>query len=389
MEWFEIIFWTSLFIIFYTNIGYGIILWLCTLHKRKQQILSGNLPEVTLIIAAYNESDFLAKKINNCLALDYPADKIKYLFAIDGDDEQSLNILHNYQQITVVHSKERRGKMAAINEAMKLVDTAIVIFSDANTMLNTEAVKHIVQHYENPLVGGVAGEKKVNNTQHIIGSGEGLYWQYESLLKKLDDQFYTVVGAAGELFSMRTGLYQPQPNDTILDDFMLWVHICKSGYKVAYEADAYAIENPSANLNEELKRRVRIAAGAFQAIGRSWSLINFFKHFKLSFEYFSRRILRWVFVPILLPLCFATNLLLFWQNENSVYSFLFSLQVIFYCSAVLGGLYSKSNKKPPLSFLIPFYFVFMNASLWLGLIKFIRGQHSVLWEKSSRSNTQP
>lgn len=384
MELVEIIFWTGLFVIFYAILGYGIILWLCTLLKKKQFKAPASLPVITLVIAAYKEAAFLSPKINNCFALDYPKDKIKILFAIDGDDEQSLNILRNYEQITFVHSTTRRGKMAAINEAMQNVKTPIVIFSDANTMLNADAVRQIVKHYENPLVGGVAGEKKVNNKQVITGSGEGLYWRYESLLKQLDDQFYTVVGAAGELFSMRTSLFQSQPNDTILDDFMLWAHICQSGYKVSYEANAYALENPSANLQEELKRRIRISAGAFQSIGRLWSLFNFFKHFKLSFQYFSRRILRWIFVPVFLPVCFISNALLIWHKADFAYTILFVLQIVFYCLAITGGLFSIMKKKPPIPFLIPFYFVFMNLSLWLGFFKFIARSQSVLWEKSNR-----
>src|SRR5690606_26778994 len=155
-----------------------------------------------------------------------------------------------------------------IQRAMHFVTTPFVIFTDANTLLNKESVHNIMRHYSDNRVGGVAGEKKIIavSTDAITATGEGLYWKYESWLKKMDSSFYTVVGAAGELFSIRTELYTHPGNNVLLDDFIISLRICQAGYKVSYEPEAYALESASASLEEEKKRKIRISAGAFQSI---------------------------------------------------------------------------------------------------------------------------
>ena len=174
---------------------------------------------------------------------------------------------------------------------MREVDTPLVIFSDANTMLNEACVKKIVTHYANERTGGVAGEKKILRNQDVsaVGEAEGLYWQYESFMKKLDAGLNTVTGAAGELFSIRTALFKELKDDLILDDFVISMQICLQGYSIAYEPGAFAIESPSASLADEEKRKVRISAGAYQSVGYLKECLNIFKHPLLSFQYLSRR----------------------------------------------------------------------------------------------------
>jgi cellulose synthase/poly-beta-1,6-N-acetylglucosamine synthase-like glycosyltransferase len=377
-------FWISIWLLLYLYIGYGILLWLITRFKKRNQTTQSPLPKVTLIIPCYHEATHLPQKINNCRDLNYPANKLKILFVVDGNTDDSAQIITQFKDLQLLHSANRQGKMAAINKAMPLVTTPIVIFSDANTLLNPNAIQEIVKHYAYPNIGGVAGEKKVNRTNTPIGQGEGLYWRYESMLKQLDSDFNTVIGAAGELFSMRTNLFQPQKSDTILDDFMLWAAICNQGYKVCYEPNAYATEQPSADTKEELKRRVRIAAGAFQSMGRLGNLFNLFKHPLLTFQYISRRILRWVCSPFALIVCFFTNIILAFATTDTLYSSLFLMQLVFYSLAFVGAIRSFSNKKSALLFFVPFYFVFMNMALLMGLQRFVTGNYSVYWTKSKR-----
>jgi cellulose synthase/poly-beta-1,6-N-acetylglucosamine synthase-like glycosyltransferase len=352
--------------------------------KKNQQEETNFFPHVTLIIPAFNEEDFIRQKIENTLSLEYPVDKLQVIFITDGSSDRTPEIVATYNQFTLMHSDERKGKVAAMNRAMNVVKTPYVIFCDANTLLNVEAIKEIVKHYTNKKVGGVAGEKKVlSESTNSSEGGEGLYWKYESTLKRLDSEFYTVVGAAGELFSFRTELYDTVEEDTLLDDFIISLRICQKGYRVVYEKKAYAMEKASSNIQEEQKRKIRISAGAFQSMLRLIEILNVFRYPKLSFQYISHRVLRWAICPFVLPLIFFLNYLLL-NERHVIYYMLFVCQIVFYLFAFLGWKLSKFKRLS--GFLnFPFYFVFMNVSLYMGLARFIKGNQSVIWEKAKRN----
>ncbi|MEO5501454.1 MAG: glycosyltransferase family 2 protein [Ginsengibacter sp.] len=347
---------------------------------------SDNFPDLTLIVAIYNEAQILEKKINNTLSLKYPENKFDILFVTDGSTDGSNEIIKKYPRIRLVFKNERKGKVAAINHAMNSVRSELVVFCDANTFLNSDCLLNLARHYINPKVGAVAGEKKVidsSELQDVAGAGEGLYWKYESLLKKLDSKFYTVVGAAGELFSMRTKLYKPVEEFVLLDDFIISLRICQMGFRVLYEPNATAIETSSASLAEEKKRKIRIGAGGFQSIWMLRDLLNIFKYGKLSFQFISHRVLRWAVCPFMLPIIFLSNLFICLFQESSLYVFLFAIQVLFYVAALAGYILSVKQSKVTI-FYVPFYFVFMNICIYLGLIRFLGGKQSVLWDKAVR-----
>src|SRR5690554_4501796 len=219
---------------------------------------------------------------------------------------------------------------------MKFIETPIVVFSDANTSLNRQAIRNIVRHFEDPKVGCVSGEKRVmvEEKDSASSAGEGIYWKYESFLKRLDSEFHSAVGAAGELVAFRTDLYEVLPEDTILDDFMQSMLIASKGYKIVYEPDAYAMETGSASIKEEMKRKIRISAGGWQSIQRLWNKITPAKEFTLYFQYISHRVLRWTVTPFLLILVFLLNILL-WE-VHWVYQVLMVGQIGFYLAALLG-----------------------------------------------------
>ena len=325
----EILFWILLFIVFYTYIGYGILLFILVKLKRlfsKKQTFpipdNDQLPEVSVIVAAYNEEDFIDDKIKNSLALDYPSEKLKLIFVTDGSTDNTPNIVKNYPQVKLMHKAERGGKIGAINRAMDEVTSPVVIFSDANALLNKMAVKEIVKHYQNPKVGCVSGEKRVlTDSAQNAGASEGFYWKYESKLKQWDYELYSAVGAAGELFSVRTNLYRHVEKDTILDDFIISLRIAQEGYIIAYEPNAYAQESASENIAEEKKRKVRISAGGIQSVLRLKPLFNLFKYGILSFQFISHRVLRWTVTPWAMLLLFFINIPLI--NIHPVYKFLF------------------------------------------------------------------
>lgn len=385
----ELLFWFALAILLYTYVGYGLLLTVInSLFSRKPENTSNAIfSTVTLVIPAYNEAAWLQQKLQNIADLNYPPNKLQVIFVIDGSDDSSLEILKSYPHVQVLYHPRRLGKMAAINHCIPLITSEVVVFSDANTMLNIDCLENMVRHYADKRTGGVAGEKRISATKARSGIGytEGLYWRYESWLKRLDSGFNTVVGAAGEIFSIRAILLTPLAEDVILDDFMLSMQICTRGYRVVYEPSAYAVEAPSANIAEEKKRRTRIAAGAFQSVVLLWNRISLWRQPVLYFQYFSRRLLRWIACPICLVILYIANISLL-AGGGTFFQVAFLVQTIFYLLAIIGGLlFSTQNAMKPL--LLPYYFVFMNWIMVLGFFRHARGSQTVLWEKSRRQVT--
>ncbi|WP_339905673.1 glycosyltransferase family 2 protein, partial [uncultured Cyclobacterium sp.] len=212
-------------------------------------------------------------------------------------------------------------------------------------------------------------------------AGEGMYWKYESFLKKMDSKFFSAVGAAGELVAFRTSLYRDLPEDTILDDFMQSLLIASDGYRIVYEPDAYAMETGSDTTSEELKRKVRISAGGWQSMKRLFFKITPFNHPLLFFQYLSHRVLRWTITPFLLLLIFILNFFLL--EEGLIYQLVLVAQLLFYAAALLG--YVLENRKLRIKVLfIPFYFCMMNYAVVAGLFRFLKGSQKSTWEKSKR-----
>jgi cellulose synthase/poly-beta-1,6-N-acetylglucosamine synthase-like glycosyltransferase len=380
------LFWLSCFLVFYNYAGYAIIVYILNTFKKKRDVPDNYYPTVSFIVAAYNEEDFIEEKIKNSLAQDYPADKIEYLFITDGSSDGTPDIIRQYPAITLLHEPERRGKSTAVNRAVQFAKHDILIFSDANTHLNKEATRFIARHYKDPKTGGVAGEKKVVSAtqgKDQVGDGEGAYWKYESSLKKLDARFYSVVGAAGELFSVRRDLYQPVHASVILDDFVASLEVAQKGYRIEYEPAAYAMELPSFSIKDEQKRKIRIAAGGFQSIGMLAPLLLFWKQPRLSFLYISHRVMRWTTSPLCLITAFLANLVLVITTSSPFYTALFIAQLLFYGVAAIT--YFVPGKKLPGPLKLPYYFVFMNLSVILGFIRFMRKKQSASWEKAKRA----
>jgi biofilm PGA synthesis N-glycosyltransferase PgaC len=385
-----IIFWISIFLIVYTFVGYGFVLYILVKIKRifkkpfvfKKEAL---LPTVTVLIAAYNEEDIIEDKIENTLLLNYPKDKIQVIFITDGSSDRTAERISGFNEITLLHQDVRAGKMAAIKRAIPFIKGEITVFTDANTFLNTDAILELVKHYQNPKVGAVAGEKRilVEETADASSAGEGFYWKYESRLKKWDYELYSNVGAAGELFSIRTSLYQPVESDTIIDDHMIAMRIAEKGFVIAYEPDAYAMETASADVKEELKRKIRIAAGGIQSILRLKKAANPFHNPVFTFQYISHRVLRWTVTPFLLFLVFILNALIALNTGSVFYGMFFVLQVLFYLLSLTGFYFESRNIRIKALF-IPYYFCVMNYAVLAGIIRYYKKNQSAAWEKSKR-----
>jgi len=385
-----IAFWISIFLIIYTFVGYGFVLFFLVKIKGlfiKPFVFRTDalLPTVTILIAAYNEEDLIIEKVENTIGLNYPKDKFQIIFITDGSTDSTAERIQGFAEVTLLHEDSRAGKMAAIKRAIPYIEGEITVFTDANTFLNKDALLKLVKHYQNPKVGAVAGEKRilVEELADASSAGEGFYWKYESKLKKWDYALYSNVGAAGELFSIRTGLYQPVETDTIIDDHMIAMRIAEQGHIIAYEPDAYAMETASADVKEELKRKVRIAAGGIQSILRLKKAANPFHNFIFTFQYISHRVLRWTITPFLLILALMLNGIIAFTTDMVFYQLLLVLQVVFYLLSLTGFYFESRNIRIKALF-IPYYFCVMNYAVLAGIVRYYKKNQSAAWEKSKR-----
>ncbi len=391
MNIFSFIFFFSIIVVIYGYIAYPLILMLINFltngKKDKLDVESlADLPEVTIIIPAYNEAEYLEEKILNTISLNYESAKKAIIVITDGSDDHSKSVIEKFPNVIYMHKDQRKGKFAAMKRAIDCVTTPITIFTDANAILNEEAILNMVRHYNDINVGAVAGEKRVAQNPSVISSAscESIYWKYESFLKKLDAEFNSVIGAAGELFSIRTSLFEDIGENIVLDDFMLTLKINLKGFKTEYEPNAFAMESASANIVEEHERKVRISAGGYQSIILLMKDKKLFRYPKLVFQLLSRRIMRWMIAPILLPIILIANLILV-NFETLEYIVLLLFQILFYLFAFFG--FRSVNKKGVSKlFKIPFYFTFMHISALLGMVRFLKGNQSVSWKKVKRLN---
>ena len=391
-----VLFWVFLFILVYTYIGYALIVFVLLKIKKiffpNRFIKTDNSyePEVCLFVTAYNEKDYVRQKVENSFSLDYPKEKIQYLWVTDGSDDGTPELLKQYENMEVYHLQERKGKMHAMNRGIKFVKAPIIIFSDTNTILGNQSIREIVTKFSNKNTGCVAGEKRIveKETDAAAGSGEGLYWKFESWLKNMDADLNSAVGAVGELFAIRTELFEDVETDTLLDDFIISLRIAQKGYHIAYTPNAFAEETASLNVREELKRKIRIAAGGIQTIFRLKSLLNPFKYGLLSWQYFSHKVLRWTLAPFSLFLLLILNLVIVarqgvWFDLHFFSGFLY-VQLFCYLLALIG--WYVENKKIRCKILFaPYYFVSINYASIRGIIRYFKGKQSVNWEKSKRA----
>jgi len=389
-----ILFWTALVLVFYTYLGYGMLLRVLVGLKR---MLGGqrrdtaapvrkDLPQLTLMICAYNEEDVVDEKMRNTLQLDYPKDRLTVMWVTDGSTDSTNERLAKYDGVKVVYSPERAGKAAAIAHGISENSAPFVVFTDANTMLNSEALQIIARTFADPTVGCVSGEKRVAGRvgqEQVASQGEGLYWRYESLLKRWDSELYSAMGAAGELFAVRMSCYEAPPSNALLDDFMMSMLILKKGYRIAYTPDAYATEYGSADMIEESKRKRRIAAGGLQSSWWLRAMMNPFRYPKVALQFVSHRVLRWTITPIALVALPIINAWMVMHGSSAFYWVTLALMVLFAAAALAGYVLSLRGTKNRWLY-VPYYFLFMNLNVFIGAHYFITHRKRGTWEKARR-----
>ena len=393
----ELLFWILFAIVGYTYFGYAVLLFLMVQIKRifsKKKVTVElhyeQLPDVCLFVTAYNEMDCIEQKVKNSFALNYPKEKLQYIWVTDGSNDGSTEKLRQYPELEVYHLDERKGKMHAMNRGMQYVRTPITIFSDSNTLLGKDSIMEIVHEFSNSKIGCIAGEKRIfeKASDEAAGAGESIYWKFESWVKKLDSDLNSAVGAVGELFAIQSKLFENVEEDTLLDDFIISLRIAMKGYKIAYVPGAYAMETASVSVSEEMKRKIRIAAGGIQTFLRLKPLLNPFRFGLLSFQYISHKVLRWTIAPLALFALLIVNFLILQTNNNfqdvGFFSLFFYLQLFMYLMAVLGRLFEHRKTKLKIAF-VPYYFASMNYAAVAGWLRFLKGKQSVKWEKVRRA----
>ncbi len=380
----DILFWIFLFLITFTYLIYpAIIIFMSLFVSSPPKLPISEYPTVAMVVPAFNEEDHLHEKINNCLTIDYPQDRIEFIFGSDGSDDGTNDILESKsnRSIRAFIYPKREGKTKVLNKLIGMTQAEIILLSDANTIYQPESVKILVRHFSDNAIGGVCGKLRLINPSCTSGgTGESLYWRYENLIKEAEGKISSVISANGAIFAIRRALFEPLQEDIIVnDDFANTLNILRKNKRVIYEPQAIATENTSPNMGNELIRRIRISALNFNAMPE---LIRFLrpKYGFPALALFSHKILRWL-VPFFGFGILISNFLIL--GQGGLYPYLFAGQVLIYLASLLGYLGEKFFNRAGI--FLPFYYlVLMNIALVIGLWLSITGTQKHAWERVSR-----
>lgn len=371
-------------VVIYVYIGYPLLLWLLTRFMRRPIRYAEIEPKLSLIIAAYNEMRFIAEKLDNSLALDYPADKLQIIVVTDGSSDETASIARQYEDrgVVVLHTVERAGKSAAINRGMGFATGDILIFSDANAFYEPNALRMLVRNFADPDVGMVSGSKTVRKGNSQIAESEGAYWKYESFIKKSESRLHSSMGVVGEMLALRRDLYTPIPVHIAVDDAYLAMLILRRGLRVIYEPAAVSWETPAFSIREEATRRRRINAGRHYLLFHPrelWPLQSPGLLFMLFSHKFSRLMLPFFMIGAFL----ANALLLLMPGVSPFFWLSFLGQCLVYGLAWVGMLAEKRQMKLRLPRLL-YYIVSSNIAGLRGFFHYFSGADIGVWERVRR-----
>jgi len=378
----EIAFWLAGATVVYAYGGYPLCVGLLAGFRPRPPRSGEARPSVSLIVPAYNEAAWLSAKLENSLTLDYPGDRLEVLVVSSGSTDGTDDIARRYASrgVRTIVQAERAGKEAAMHLAARHARGEILVFTDANAMLNREALCLMVRWFADPEVGCVSGEKRIAGDRgESAGQGEGAYWRYESVLKRLDSTVGSTMGAPGELCAVRSALVTPRETDNIIEDFVLSMRVVEAGYRIVHEPGASATEEACERFEDVFERRARIAAGGFQSIWRLRSLLDP-RHGLVCWQYISHRVLRWGVVPLLLPLLLVLNWTL--TSARPIYSVMLAAQVAFVGAAIAGWCLRRTSLGRLRVLSMPFFFSAANAAVLVGGARLVTGRQSVLWKRT-------
>jgi cellulose synthase/poly-beta-1,6-N-acetylglucosamine synthase-like glycosyltransferase len=375
-------FWCCALGVAYAYFGYPVIIGVLSrvFGRTPEPAQSqGPLPRVALLIVAHNEADILKDRIENALALDYPRDRLQIVIASDGSDDHTIEVCARYaDRIRLLAFPERRGKPAALSAAIGALDAEIVILSDANTLMDSQAALRLARWFADQTVGFVCGRLILTDPESGRNS-DSLYWRYESFLKACEGRLGALLGANGAIYALRTSSFVPLPPGTIVDDFVIPLAArLRTGCRTLHDPQAVAYEVTAPDLGAEFRRRARIGTGAWASLGSLWPLLSP-RHGWTAFALWSHKVLRWV-CPFLLVGALVCSALL---SDRMLYRSAFAAQAAFYLLAAIPPL--LPSVRPLRRLRLCSMFAAMNLALLVGFFRWLRGDASGVWQRTARA----
>ena len=374
----EIIFWIAVVAIAYTYAGYPLLLMLVSKFRGKPVLRREFTPQVTVIIAAYNEERDLAKKLENTLALDYPQSKLEILVTSDCSTDRTDEIVRSFASrgVRLHRQTERLGKTAAQNAAVEKATGDILLFSDATTHYRPDVLRRMVPSFADESVGSVTGNViYAHDDDSSVSHGTRSYWNYEFLLKKHESAITSLIGVCGCMYAVRKSAYVPLYHEAC-SDFLVATTMVRQGLRAVYEPEAVCVEEPNKKGSKELAVRVRIITQTLADLWRNRDVLNPFRKGFYAVQLLSHKVMRYL-VPLFLIAVLITSAFL--AFKNLFYATVFIAQIAFYLAAAASALMVRLGINSRW-LALPQYFVITNIACLIALIKLVRGERYVRWE---------
>jgi cellulose synthase/poly-beta-1,6-N-acetylglucosamine synthase-like glycosyltransferase len=381
-----VVFWLAVALLAYTFVGYPVIARLRAAFRPQPRRRAPIEPTVTIVVAAHNEGARISARIANLLALEYPRDRVQILIGSDGSTDDTVSRAGSAADNRVhVHAfTVRRGKPAVINALVREAGGEIVVFADARQQFDAGALRALVANFADPTVGAASGELILAGDERASGAAAGtaFYWRYEKLIRSTESRGRSTVGATGAIYAIRRSLFEPLPEDTVLDDVLIPIRIARRGYRVVFEAGARAYDGLPATAAEELIRKTRTIGGTFQLLSRERWLLSPRQN-PLWFETISHKVLR-LAIPLLLAAMIAANAAL---ADAWFYQWTMAGQSLFYVAA-LGGLVHRGSARRPVVLAVPYTMCLLSWATLAGFARFLAGRQPVTWNRAPAPTTR-
>jgi cellulose synthase/poly-beta-1,6-N-acetylglucosamine synthase-like glycosyltransferase len=382
----EATFWTTVVALVYTFVGYPVLVWTLARVRPRPVRRAHVQPDVSVVIAVHNEAAVIRARIENCLALDYPPDRLEIVVASDGSTDATVEVARRYERpahpgpaVRVVAYPWRRGKPSILNDTVPHCRGEVVVLADARQRYDADAVRRLAENFADPTVGSASGELTLLNEAGVaVGDGVDAYWRYEKLIRRSESALDSTIGATGAIYAIRRRLFEPIAADTLLDDVLIPVRIARRGFRVVFDARARAWDRAATTTRQEYTRKVRTIGGVAQLFTRErWLLVP--TH-RLWLQAVSHKALRLV-APFLMVAALGTSAIL--APRSGLYAAALAGQLGFYGAAIAGGLVRGSGGRIARLLAVPYAFCVLNGTTVVALTRFATGRHTVQWTKAA------
>ncbi len=371
-----LLFWSAIALIAYVFVGYPAVLTALGALRARPWRSESSEPNVSIVIAAHNESVFVVSKLKNLLALDYPVDRMEILIGSDGSTDGTVEQMQRVsdRRVRVFVFPNRRGKAAVLNSLIPKARGEMIVLTDVRQMFDSQVLRALIRSFVDQRVGAVSGEL-VTLRSNVTAS----YWEYEKFVRWRECIVDSSIGVTGAVYAIRKSLFQPIPDDTILDDVLIPMRIARKGYRVVCARDAHAYDTPFAS-DQEFKRKVRTLTGVFQLFARERWMVNPFVN-RLWWQAVSHKALRLLVAPLQVT-AFVMNLPL--ATHSLFYRFVLLAQMLFYSCAVAGWLLpDQRGKRTVLRF--AYAFCFLSWATVHAFCRWIIHRQTVTWDRAVSS----